>query len=186
MSQIRGLMASSLDGFAADWGGGLGFLEPFSEVDWGYDAFIAQIATVVMGRRTYEQVLKMSPTWPYPGKRAIVLGHGLRQPMRGSAEAWTRDLPALVAHLRALNDGDVWVVGGPMLQSALIAAGALDRLQLCIVPRVLGQGIRTFPASTPGPRTPTLIGAKKFDLGFVMLDYAFRPDPAEPQAEATA
>ena len=71
MARLRGMMASSLDGFAADAGGGVGFLDDFDGVDWGYDAFIAGIGTVVMGRRTYEHMLELAPDWPYPGKRGM-------------------------------------------------------------------------------------------------------------------
>ena len=173
MARLRGMMASSLDGFAAEAGGGVGFLDDFDGVDWGYDAFIAGIGTVVMGRRTYEHMLDLAPDWPYPGKRGIVVSRSLTGPLRGDAEVWSGELPDLVAKLRDRADGDVWIVGGPMLQSALIAMGALDRLELCIVPCILGTGIRTFPPSAAGPRQPELTAVKEYRKGLVILDYRF-------------
>lgn len=172
MGAIRGMMAMSLDGFAADSGGGVGWLSEFEAIDWGYDAFIAGIGTVVMGRLTFAHLLELTPDWPYPGKRAIVVGRGLQPPLRGGAEAWSGDLPALVAHLRA-EPADAWVVGGPMLQGAFLAAGALDRLELCVVPRLLGSGLPVFPAGPLPPRQPRLQSARALPLGMVMLDYAF-------------
>lgn len=173
MAQLRGMMASSIDGFAAEPGGGVSFLDDFHDVEWGYDAFLGGIGTVLMGRRTYEDALRLGPGWPYPGKRAIVLSRSLSEPLAGEATVWNGDLPSLVDRLRTLADGDVWVVGGPMLQSALIALGALDRLELCIVPRLLGQGIRTFPPSSAGPRVPELTEVKQYRKGLVILDYRF-------------
>ena len=173
MAHIRGLMASSIDGFAAEGDGGVGFLSDFHDVDWGYDAFIGGVGTVVMGRRTYEEALRLSPDWPYPGKRGIVVSQSLKGPLRGDAEIWAGELASLVEKLRGLADGDVWIVGGPMLQSALIALGALDRLELCIVPRILGTGIRTFPPSAAGPRVPDLTEVKQYRKGMVILDYRF-------------
>ncbi len=173
MARLRGMMASSLDGFAAEADGGVGFLNDFDGVDWGYEAFIAGIGTVVMGRRTYEHMLNLTPDWPYPGKRGIVVSQSLKGPLRGDCAIWPGELAPLVERLRGLADGDVWIVGGPMLQSALIAMGALDRLELCVVPRILGTGIRTFPPSAAGPRVPELIEVKQYRMGLVMLDYRF-------------
>lgn len=172
MGVIRGMMAASLDGFAADATGTVGWLDAFEGADWGYEAFIAGIGTVVMGRRTYAQMLDLTSAWPYPGKRGIVLGRGLQQPLRGGAEVWTGDLPALVARLRA-DPADAWVVGGPMLQGDLLAMGALDRLELCVVPRLLGSGLPVFPTGPVPPRQPLLQSARTLPMGMVMLDYVF-------------
>jgi len=171
MAAIRGMMACSLDGFAADASGGVDWLTPFDAVDWGYSAFIDQIGTVVMGRLTYQHMLDLTPDWPYPGKRGIVVGRGLAGPLRGDAEIWTNGLPALIAELRGLEQ-DVWVVGGPMLQAAFLEAGALDRLELCLVPRLLGRGLRAFPETAPD-LSPRLAGLCELPMGMVMLDYRF-------------
>ncbi|HSF64011.1 MAG TPA: dihydrofolate reductase family protein [Paracoccaceae bacterium] len=173
MALIRGMMAASLDGYGADSDGGVGWLEPFHGVDWGFVDFLAQVGTVVMGRITYEQTLTLAPEWPYPGKRGIVLGQRLPRPLRGGAEAWSGDLTALVAHLRGLADGDVWVVGGPRLQADLIRLGALDRLELCVVPCLLGRGLPVFPAGDPPPVQPELAGVRALPMGLAMLDYRF-------------
>jgi dihydrofolate reductase len=172
MAAIRGMMAASLDGFAADAAGGVGWLDAFEGADWGYDAFIAEIGTVVMGRLTYAHMLDLAPDWPYTGQRGIVVGRGLQPPLRGGAEVWHGDLPALAAHLRA-GARDAWIVGGPMLQGAFLAMGALDRLELCVVPRLLGSGVPVFPAGPVPPCQPRLQSARALPMGMVMLDYAF-------------
>lgn len=174
MTAIRGMMAASLDGYAADAAGGVGWLAPFESADWGYEAFITGIGTVVMGRVTYTQMLDLTPDWPYPGKRAIVVGHGMQPPLRGGAEIWPGNLPALVARLRA-EPADTWIVGGPTLQAAFLALGALDRLELCVVPCLLGGGLPVFPPGPTPPRQPRLQSARALPLGMVMLDYAFDP-----------
>lgn len=173
MARVRGMMACSLDGFAADADGGVGWLDRFGAVDWGYEAFLAQVGTVVMGRVTYGHARALSPEWPYPGKRAVVMGRNLSAPLAGGARPWSGGLESLIVHLRSLADGDVWVVGGPTLQSALLSAGALDRLQLCLVPHLLGRGVRVFPEGAPGPRQPALTSTTPLPLGMVMLDYSF-------------
>jgi dihydrofolate reductase len=172
MATIRGMMACTLDGFAADDQGGTGFLTPFEAVDWGWQDFFAQIGTVVMGRKTYNHILTLTADWPYAGADAIVLGQ-IDAPLRGPVQVWREGLPALIAHLRAIPGRDAWVVGGPMLQSAFIAEGALDRLELCVVPHLLGQGLRVFPDGPAPARQPRLHGQRSLPLGLMMLDYRF-------------
>ncbi|HMO06702.1 MAG TPA: dihydrofolate reductase family protein [Paracoccaceae bacterium] len=171
------MMAASLDGFAADASGGVGWLAPFDAVNWGYDAFLTEIGTVVMGRTTFEDALHLSQDWPYPGKRAIVVSRTL--PDRpgggpgGDVEVWRDGVPALVPRLRALADGDVWIVGGPRLQGEMIALGALDRMQLAVTPVLLGRGKPVFPPSVAPPRQPRLQSAEPIGGGLAMLDYSF-------------
>ncbi|MEY4695970.1 MAG: hypothetical protein RIT14_398 [Pseudomonadota bacterium] len=172
MACIRGMMACTLDGYVADSEGGVGFLAPFETVDWGWQAFFAQIGTVVMGRKTYQHLLTLTHDWPYAGAEAIVLGR-IDPPLRGGAQVWRDDLAALIAHLRARPGGDAWVVGGPALQSAFLAQGALDRLELCVLPHLLGAGLRVFPDGPPPPRQPRLAGQRALPMGMVMLDYRF-------------
>lgn len=172
MATIRGMMACTLDGFVADTEGGTGFLTRFETVDWGWEPFFAQIGTVVMGRKTYEHLLTLTPDWPYAGADAIVIGQ-IDMPLRGGAQVWRDGLTALIAHLRALQGRDVWIVGGPSLQSAFLSEGALDRLELCLVPHLLGRGLRVFPESSPPRHQPRLVGKTALPMGMVMLDYRF-------------
>lgn len=70
-------IAQSLDGYIArengmvDWLSGEGKEE---NVDFGYEDFLSGIDTVIMGRRTYEQIINdLSPDkWPYEGKKSYV------------------------------------------------------------------------------------------------------------------
>ncbi|MBD3763388.1 MAG: dihydrofolate reductase family protein [Rhodobacterales bacterium] len=169
---IRGMMACTLDGFVADTGGGVGFLDDFGTADWGFAEFLDQIGTAVMGRRTYDHLCALAPVWPYPGVAGLVLGRGLVPPMRGGAQVWAGDLAGLVAHLRS-QPRDAWVVGGPSLQGALLALGALDRLELWVVPRMIGAGLRLFPDGLVPPGQPDLAGVRQGPMGMVCLDYRF-------------
>ncbi len=87
MAEIRGLIAATLDGYIASPNGVINWLEEFGKLDYGYDAFIAQIDTVVIGRRTYDQVQQLLG-WPYVGKRAIIVSHrAVEDPPEGTLVA---------------------------------------------------------------------------------------------------
>lgn len=174
MGAIRGYIAASLDGHVADAAGGVDWLKPWEGVDYGYDAFIAEIGAVVMGRTTYAQIPSFGVGWPYPGKRGVVVSRSAGLPEFEGVEIWPHGLEGLPERLRALPGGDVWVVGGARLQAGLIAAGALDRLEVFVVPVLLGAGVKLFPEGTVGPRRIELAAASEAGGGLARLDYRFR------------
>lgn len=175
MANIRGYIGASLDGYIAGPDGGLDWLTRYDDVDMGpyaYERFIASIRTVVMGRATYDAVLGFDTPWPYADKRTIVVTSRPLADPPGPVEVWTDRVDRLAQRLRALDDGDVWIVGGGKLQQAMIAAGALDRLELFIVPEILGRGIPLFPPND-NARAVTLVEVKQLPRGMVRLLYAF-------------
>ncbi|MCJ8142042.1 dihydrofolate reductase family protein [Ancylobacter sp. A5.8] len=171
---IVGYMAASLDGYIADRDGGISWLAPFDEVDSGYADFIADIETVVMGRTTYDQVIAMGREsgagWFYKGKRSLVVTSRPLADAPVGVEPWQEGVPALIAHLRALP-GNSWIVGGAGLQDAFIAADALDRLDLFVIPVLLGDGLAMFPRNARGPRGLTLERSLALPKGMVRLTY---------------
>ena len=174
----------SVDGYIAAAGGGIDWLRAYDRVDFGahaYDRFIRDVETLVMGRATYEAIVAMDEGWPYGGKRVIVVTSTPLADPAGALETWGAGLDALIAQLRGRTDGDVWLVGGGRLQQAFIAAGALDRLELFIVPEIVGGGHQIFPPNGFA-RHVRLAAAVTFPAGVVCLDYRF--DPLTPPAGA--
>lgn len=177
MATIRGYMGVSVDGYIASSDGSLDWLRKYDGVDFGahaYDRFIRDIRTVVMGRDTYEVVRGFGEGWHYGDQRAIVVtSRPLADPI-GPLEVWSHGVAPLVERLRARDDGDVWIIGGGKLQQAFIAAGAFDRLELFIVPEIVGGGLPTFPPNGFS-RSVTLAEASALAAGVAYLDYRFDP-----------
>ncbi|MCV6824034.1 MULTISPECIES: dihydrofolate reductase family protein [Halocynthiibacter] len=166
---IRGYIAQSADGFVADKDGGVGFLDAYQGVDYGYEPFMAEIDTVVMGRATYDQIVGFDVGWPYAGKRGVVVTSSPLETVLGDVRAWSRPLSELADDL-AQNTGDTWIVGGPKLQAAFIELGALERLDLFVMPVLLGAGVPLF-ASDKGAVPMELAQSKSFDNGVIQLEY---------------
>ncbi|GGF17323.1 dihydrofolate reductase [Youhaiella tibetensis] len=174
MARIVGYIASSLDGFIATPDDNLDWLtsQEFDSGEFPYDEFIAGIRTVVMGRGTYDWLEGQEMDWPYHGKRAIVVTSRPLDNPKGELEVWTRGVDDLVAHLRALDDGDVWMLGGGKLQMAFMERGALDEIEIYIVPELIGGGIPMFPA-TGFRASPKLLSVNLLPPGVVRLKYRF-------------
>ena len=174
MARILGYIATSLDGYIADPHDSLDWLFKYNDMDLGehdYRTFIKRIRTVVMGRSTYDWIAAEPSPWAYAGQRTIVVTHTPIDHPKGPLETRS-DVDALVSELRALDDGDVWMLGGGRLQMAFIERGALDELELYVMPEILGGGAPLFPP-TGFRASPQLVSAKQMSKGCVRLHYRF-------------
>lgn len=118
----------SLDGCIADRNGGVDWLYGNSPGEGGgsYESFAAGVDTVIMGRRTYEQVTTELSVgaWPYVGMDCYVLTHRSCEPAPGVV--FTAEAPeALIARLKALPGKDIWICGGDGGVHALVGQRAV-------------------------------------------------------------
>ena len=77
MSLMKLYIAMTLDGYIAKPDGNLDWLTsiPYPEdgSDYGYQELLDSLEVAVMGRSTYEEVLKLSPEWPYANLKSYVV-----------------------------------------------------------------------------------------------------------------
>ncbi|GAC1041110.1 dihydrofolate reductase family protein [Rhizobium sp. No.120] len=172
MARILGYIASSLDGFIADENDNLDWLFKYNDMnlgEHGYDLFIKRIRTVVMGRGTYDFIANEPTPWSYGEQRVVVVTSSPIARPKGKLEVRS-DVDALIAELRTLEDGDVWMLGGGQLQMSFLQKGAIDELAIYLMPELLGGGRPLFPA-TGYRASPKLISAQALDRGCVRLHY---------------
>lgn len=151
MRRVVLYISLSLDGYIADAGGGVGWLggqDPDYMGDYGYEAFIHTVDTVLMGARTYRQVTEeLSPDcWPYQGMETYILTH---RPEIDTPECRFVDgSPTELLHrLRQEEGGDIWICGGADLIRQCIRE--IDEFHLSIMPILLGNGTPLFPEGRP-------------------------------------
>lgn len=150
MSRVRVYLGCSLDGCIAGPNHDLSFLHEHSpEKDAGggleFDAFLADIGALLMGRRTY-QVPVDYDAWFYGDRPVLVASHHPipPAPKGGNARAVQGPIAELVAEAkRAANGKDVYLDGGDLVRQGL-DAGLVDELTLTFLPVVLGRGIRLW------------------------------------------
>lgn len=179
MARILGYIAASLDGFIATSEDSLEWLFKYDGIELGphdYSLFLKRIRTVVMGRGTYDFIAGDPSPWAYGDQRVLVVSSRPIDDPKGPLER-RENVDALIAELRSLDDGDVWMLGGGQLQMAFLERDALDELEIYVFPELLGGGRPLFPA-TGWRASARLIGAKSLDRGCVRLHYAFDTRPA--------
>ncbi|GHF52285.1 dihydrofolate reductase [Deinococcus metalli] len=173
-------IAASVDGFIARPDGSLDWLPgaqqgsppmPTGE-DHGYEAFMARVDTVVMGRSTFDTVREYRP-WPYAGKRLVVLSRTLTpadlpRDLAGQVSVHPGPVDALAAALAGARG--VYVDGGQTIQ-AFLRAGLLDELIVTRIPVLLGAGRPLFGALDADVLLRH-VDTQAFPSGFVQSTYA--------------
>lgn len=139
-------IGTSLDGFIARTNGDFDWLSKFAndEAVNEYDQFIKGIDAILIGRGTYETVLKF-PSWPYKNK-VFVLSSSIKEIPDELKEKVTILLmkPAeVLAYLSEKGFTDIYVDGGKVIQSFL-QEDLIDELIISKVPVLIGSGIPLF------------------------------------------
>jgi dihydrofolate reductase len=137
--------AISLDGFLAG---------PSEEIDWlHYSDDSAKLAAenfrgvdaMLMGRKTWEFAQKMGGGPPVKGITTYVFSRRMeRLPNRVDAVLVNEDAAGFVRRLKVQNGGNILVMGGGELGSALLEAGLVDEIGFSIHPILLGAGVPAF------------------------------------------
>jgi dihydrofolate reductase len=170
-------VATSVDGFIARPGGDIEWLDrpEYAASDpkgLSYDAFIATVDGLVMGRNTFEKVLTFG-SWPYEGIPVVVLSsRRLDVPahLQGRVRMDSGAPEALVAQLASEGKRHLYIDGGMTIQRFL-QARLIREITITRIPILLGDGIPLFGAI--GIELPLrLVEATASDNGFVQVRYS--------------
>jgi dihydrofolate reductase len=171
MRRVRYNVAASLDGFIADPDGGYDWIPNDPAVDFA--ALFADVDAVLLGRRSYELVLSMPDVgtpWP-AGSSVYVFSSTLSAADHPDVAVIARDAGRAVAKLRAAEGGDIWLFGGGALFASLMAEHQVDRVEVTVVPVLLGGGVPLYPGK--GVRMPLrLEETKQYPSGMFTLAYS--------------
>ncbi|MEM7352546.1 MAG: dihydrofolate reductase family protein [Acidobacteriota bacterium] len=131
--------------------------------------------TVLMGRKTYEVGQRDGLTNPYPTLQQIVFSRTLQASPDDNVELVATDAVARVRRLKEESGKAIWLCGGSILASTLLAAGLIDGLIVKLNPVLFGSGIPLFaPAADGAPTGLELTETEVFDSGHAVLQYRVR------------
>lgn len=169
-------IAISLDGYIADRNGGVDWLEgeePGYVGDYGYEDFIKNIDTVVMGMKTYRQIAtELSPDrWMYQGLKTYVLTHQKHQNTE-EVEFTGEPVAALMQRLKNEPGKQIWICGGADIVNQLVLMNEIDEYHLAIIPVLLGGGTRLFQEQKDA--VPLHLVESRSENGLLMCKYTRR------------
>ena len=174
MSIIKLYIAATIDGYIAKPDGNIEWLTSIPEPasgDYGYQDLLNSIGTIIMGRKTYEEVLGFGMEWPYNDFKTFIVTNDRNYQVKTQATyVLNPDLKESVTDLKDKAEKDIWLVGGGKLISAFLENGLIDQMIITIVPKILGEGIKLFPDRTIESDWK-LMDVKPFNTGLVNLTY---------------
>ncbi len=162
-------MAITLNGYIARENGDSNFI---SGAAWNaYMKTARKVGNVVMGRRTYETMMKEGYAFPYRGCFNVVMTRKKLKSKRPDVLIFTNKSPKAVLSILEKKGFDfAFLSGGAELATSFMRAGLIDELRLDVVPIGLGNGIKLFNESNFDKRL-RLLGTKRFPGSVVQLRY---------------
>lgn len=148
MRRVVLFIAMSLDGYIADRNGSVNWLSgQCKEVhnEDTYARFAKDIDTVVMGWKTYFQVItELSPSeWVYNDFISYVITHK-KETSTENIKFVSESPSNLVRRLKEDNGKDIWICGGASIVQQLMQDDLIDKFYISIIPTILGSGVRLF------------------------------------------
>ncbi|HEX4814918.1 MAG TPA: dihydrofolate reductase family protein [Nonomuraea sp.] len=183
-------MSVSLDGRITGPGGlhDMAWIGPHATTEQSRDAILTltqRATTVLLGRGNYEgfggywpTVVDMDEADPRDREFAryldevekVVFSRTLTETDWKNSRLAGSSPVDTVRELRGQEGGDIWVMSSKALLAQLLEQGEVDRLEVQVVPQILGDGIRYFEDGT-APSSWTLTDVTTTDSGAVWLTY---------------
>jgi len=173
MRKLSLFIATSLDGYIAKPNDDLSFLKLVEKEgeDYGYADFTANIDTIILGRKTYDYVLKEIGSSHYDnGQREVYVITRTARPSVGRTIFYTGNLTELVEQLKSQSGKNIYCDGGAEIVNEFLKNDLIDEFVISIIPILVGNGTKLFQDNRPEQQLE-FVRAKSFDTGLTQLHY---------------
>jgi dihydrofolate reductase len=160
--------AVSLDGFIAGKDGDVKWLDGYFIPELGFHDFIKRVGGVILGRTTFDKIATYG-NWPYGELKGTVATHRDMDGSFGPVKKTEGTAKDIYASAKAFSPGPHWLVGGADLATQFLDARLLTRIDLFVIPVLLGEGIPAFV--NKAIEKLELIDSQTYAKGIVRLSY---------------
>lgn len=147
MKKIKLYIATSIDGYIARNDGDIDWLTEYpnpQKTDYGYREFFNSIDTIIMGGRTYRELLCMDYLWSYKDKTIYVITHNALN-SKENTHFITNHITEAISQLQEEKGKDIWLMGGGEITTLFLNNDLVDEMIITTMPIILGGGITLFP-----------------------------------------
>jgi dihydrofolate reductase len=144
-------LAVSLDGYIAEADGSVGFLEKYPIEDYDFDSFVGSVGALIMGSTSYVQAVGWG--WMWGDRPTMVLTTRTDLPVPDGSDIRFAAMPtaAAIRAFSAETPKRLWVFGGGKVVTDGLIGGAINTLDITLMPEALGGGIPLFADAYDGP-----------------------------------
>jgi dihydrofolate reductase len=168
MRLVRYGGAMSLDGYIAGPQGEYDWIVQDPEMDLA--TMMAGFDTFLIGRKTFDAMVRAGQEKPVKGIEYVVFSRTLE--VRDYPQVRVeREAEPVVKELRAKPGKSIALFGGGELFRSLLQAGLVDRVEVSLVPVLLGGGIPLLPAPADRAKLRLLQQRVYVKTGLVRLEY---------------
>ena len=164
----------SLDGFIATKDDDLSWLSIVEKKgeDYGYAAFNETVDTYIVGKKTYDTILKLTDgVFPQADQHDCYVITRQTIEDKSGVTFYNGDLGELVQKLKAKEGKNIYCDGGAQIVKLLMSLDLIDEYIISIIPIILGDGKRLFIGDVD-KQNLKLIDSSSFDSGLVQVHYA--------------
>ena len=166
-------ISMSVDGYLATEDDGLDWLSLVDREgeDYSYFSFVESVDTYIVGRKTYEVVMKLTNgVFAQADQfKCFVITSQKREDENG-VTFYNGDLEELILKLKKENGKNIYCDGGAQVVKTLMDKNLIDEYIISVIPTLLGSGKRLFVGGTP-PINLKPLPSKYYESGLVQLHY---------------
>jgi len=166
-------ISMSLDGFLATKDDDLSWLSMIEKKgeDYGYEALQKRVDTYIVGRKTYDVVLKLTGgVFPQSEQYKCFVITRQEHKSKNGLTFYNGDIADLINKLKREKGKDIYCDGGGQIVKLLMDKNLIDEYIITIIPIILGDGKRLFLGQTASTKLKAN-GCKYFDTGAIQLHY---------------
>jgi dihydrofolate reductase len=165
-------IATSADGYIARPDGDLEWLtsRPAPKGFYGMNAFVRSIDTKLLGRKTYEESLRLGARFDSKSRHIVFSRQAPPADALSGVEFVSGAIGPFVSRLRKEPGKDIWLMGGGELIASFLDEQAIDEFVISVVPVFIGDGIPLI-ARRHRHVPLELQSVERFEDGLVQVHY---------------
>jgi dihydrofolate reductase len=165
-------IAASADGYIARPDGDIEWLtsRPAPKGFYGMEAFMKTIDTMLMGRKTYDESLRLGAKYDSTSRTIIFSRQPPPATIPRGVEFVSESIGPFISQLREQPGKDIWLMGGGDLIACFLDEQAIDEFVVSVIPVFIGDGIPLI-ARRDRHVPMELKSVERFDDGLVQLHY---------------
>ncbi len=166
-------ISMSADGYLATKDDDLSWLSLVEQEgeDYGYKAFNDTVDTYIVGRATYDVVLKLTGgAFPQADLFDCYVITRQERENENGVKFYNSDIEELIKDIKSKPGKSIYCDGGAEIVKLLMDKSLIDEYIISVIPIFLGDGKRLFLGGTDSINLD-LKSVKKYDSGLVQMHY---------------